>query len=182
MNATDSPSAPTNTTASATLYSIAAKISLISAYIFIFTMALFGNSIGLYVACSKAPSRRITDLLIKNLAIADLIFTVTVMPDAVIFIIYEGPRWIGGTLGHITCKLVFYALPVSIAASVITLTVISFDRFCAIFFPLSQALFHKHSTITVIIWLISLITMPPNLLFFQVFQDSGRYSCYQVWP
>ena len=182
MNATDSPSAPTNTTASADLYSIAAKIGLISAYIFIFTMALFGNSIGLYVACSKAPSRRITDLLIKNLAIADLIFTVTVMPDSVIFIIYEGPRWIGGTLGHITCKLVFYAVPVSIAASVITLTVISFDRFCAIFFPLSQALFHKHKTITAIIWLISLTTMAPNLLLFQVFQDGGRYSCYQVWP
>ena len=182
MNATDSPSAPTNTTASADLYSIAAKIGLISAYIFIFTMALFANSIGLYVACSKAPSRRITDLLIKNLAIADLIFTVTVMPDTVIFIIYEGPRWIGGTLGHVTCKLVFYAVPVSIAASVITLTVISFDRFCAIFFPLSQALFHKHKTITAIIWLISLITMAPNLLFFQVFQDGERYYCYQVWP
>ena len=182
MNATDSPSAPTNTTASADLYSIEAKIGLISAYIFIFTMALLGNSIGLYVACSKAPSRRITDLLMKNLAIADLIFTVTVMPDSVIFIIYEGPRWIGGTFGHITCKLVFYAAPVSIAASVITLTVISFDRFCAIFFPLSQALFHKHKTITAIIWLISLITMAPYLLLFQVFQDGGRYSCYRVWP
>ena len=145
-------------------------------------MALFGNSIGLYVAFSKAPSRGITDLLIKNLAIADLIFTVTVMPGSVIFIIYEGPRWIGGTLGHITCKMVFYAMPVSISASVITLTVISFDRFCAIFFPLSQTLFHKHKTITAVIWLISSITMTPNLPLFQVFQKGGRYFCYQIWP
>ena len=77
---------------------------------------------------------------------------------------------------------IFNAVPVSIIASVITLTVISFDRFCAIFFPLSQALFHKHKTITAIIWLISLTTMAPNLLLFQVFQGGGRYYCYQVWP
>jgi len=182
MNSTDSTSIRTNTTSAGNIFSVETKIGLISAYIIIFILALFGNSIGLYVVCSKKPSRRITDLLIKNMAIADLIFALTITPTSLLHLNFGGNPWFGGTVGHITCKTVFYAIPVSIFASVATLTIISFDRFCAIYFPLSQALFHKHKTITAIIWLIALITMTPYLLLFQVSKEGEQYSCYQEWP
>ena len=165
------------------LFPIEAKIGLTSAYIFIFAIALFGNLIGLYAVCTKAPSRRITDLLIKNLAAADLIFTITLMPLATISMHLIHPNlWIGGTFGNITCKLVFYAIPVSIAASVMTLAVISFDRLCAIFFPLSKMLFQNHKAITAIIWLLSLISVTPHLLLYQVSKVEDQYLCIQEWP
>ena len=172
----------TNNTTAHSRYTITTKIVLVSAYAIIFTIALFGNSIGLYVVCAKANSRRITNLLIKNLAVADLIFTVTVMPYSVLLMFFEGNLWFGGTMGVITCKVIFYAIPVSIAASVTTMTVISLDRFCAIFFPLNLALFHKHKTITAVIWLISLISMTPYLFIYQVFKEGEQYFCYQDWP
>ena len=162
---------------------IEARICFTAVYILIFTLSVFGNSIGLHVVYTKAPSRRITDLLIKNLAIADLIFTFTNLPLIAISLHLSGPFvWIGGTFGNITCKLIFYAVPVSIAASVITLIVISFDRLCAIYFPLSQLLFHRHRIITGIIWLVALISMSPNLLLNRVSDAKGIDECTHEWP
>ena len=172
----------TNATTALDVFSISSKIAIVTAYVIIFTIALFGNSIGLYVVCAKATSRRITNLLIKNLAIADLIFAVIVMPYSVLFIFLKQNQWLGGTMGQITCKVVFYAIPVSLAASVTTMVVISLDRFCAVYFPLNQALFHKHRIVTTVIWLFSLISMTPYLLIYQVFKEGDMYSCYQVWP
>jgi len=172
----------TNATAASDVLSISSKIAIVTAYVIIFTIALFGNSIGLYVVCAKATSRRITNLLIKNLAIADLIFTITVMPYSVLLVFVEQNQWLGGIMGQITCKVVFYVIPVSIAASVTTMVVISLDRFCAVYFPLNQALFKKHRTVTTVIWLFSFISMTPYLLIYQVFKEGDIYYCYQVWP
>lgn len=172
----------TNATTASDVLSVTSKIAVVTAYVIIFTLALFGNSIGLYVVCAKETSRRITNLLIKNLAIADLIFTVIVMPYSVLSMFLEPNQWFGGIMGEITCKVIFYAVPVSIAASVTTMVVISLDRFCAVYFPLNQALFHNHRVVTSVIWLFSIISMTPNLFIYQVFNEGDMYSCYQVWP
>lgn len=185
MNSTNATTAwmnSANATTASDALSITSKIAIVTAYVIIFTIALFGNSIGLYVVCAKETSRRITNLLIKNLAIADLIFTVILMPYSVLFMFLEPHQWFGGIMGEITCKVVFYAVPVSIAASVTTMVVISMDRFCAVYFPLNQALFHNHRAVTSVIWLFSLISMTPYLFIFQVFKEGDMYSCYQVWP
>ena len=132
------------------------KAGLTFAYITIFVISLLGNSVGLQVVVSaKTSSKRITYLLFKNLAVADLILTLTVMPYSVLLMYFD--RWSGGLMGAITCKLFCYAILVSIAASVITLTIISIDRFFAIYYPLKLTLFHKHKTITMIIWSVSLL-------------------------
>ena len=134
------------------------------------------------VVSAKTPSKRITYLLIKNLAVADLILTLTVMPYSVLLMCFDHNRWFGGTMGTITCKLFYYAIPVSIAASVITLTIISIDRFFAIYYPLKLTLFHKHKTITMIIWFVSLLAGSPYFLLFQVDKFRDRYACLPEWP
>jgi len=134
------------------------------------------------VVCAKEASRRIINLLIKNLAIADLIFTIIAMPFSVLYIFLEQNQWFGGIMGEITCKVIFYAIPVSFAASMTTMVVISLDRFCAVYFPLNNALFHNRRAVTSVIWLFSLISMTPYLIIFQVFEEGDMYSCYQVWP
>ena len=159
------------------------KVGFTFAYITIFVISLFGNSVGLQVVVSaKTPSKRITYLLIKNLAVADLILTLTVMPNSVWFMYFDSNRWFGGTMGTITCKLFFYAILVSIAASVITLTIISIDRFFAIYYPLKLTLFHKHKTITMIIWSVSLLAVSPYLLLYQVEKFRDHYVCLPEWP
>ena len=164
-------------------YTTDTKVGFTFAYITIFVISLFGNSVGLQVVVrAKTRSKRITYLLIKNLAVADLILTLTEMPNSVWIMYFDYNRWFGGTMGTITCKLFFYAIPVSIAASVITLTIISIDRFFAIYYPLKLTLFHKHKTITMIIWFVSLLAVTPYLLLFKVEKFRDRYVCLPVWP
>ena len=104
-------------------YTMETKVGFTFAYITIFVISLFGNSVGLQVVVrAKTPSKRITYLLIKNLAVADLILTLTVMPYSVWFMYFDPNRWFGGTMGTITCKLFFYAILVSIVASVIVVS------------------------------------------------------------
>ena len=85
-------------------------------------------------------------------------------------------------MGTITCKLFCYDILVSIAASVITLTIISIDRFFAIYYPLKLTLFHKHKTITMIIWSVSLLAVSPYLLLYQVEKFRDHYVCLPEWP
>ena len=117
------------------------------------------------------------------MAVADLMLTFTMMPVQVFFI-YKGVSWIPGTLGNLTCKLVFYIIPVSIAATVFTMMFISFDRFYAIFYPLREKIFRKPKILSATIWILSLVLMVPYPMLYQIEYNprENKHFCLQVWP
>jgi len=117
------------------------------------------------------------------MAVADLLLTFTVMPLQV-GVYYRRFAWIGGMLGNITCKAVSYLIPVSIAATVLTMVVISFDRFYAVFYPLKEKIFRKPKILSGIIWILSFVLMLPYPMLFQVRFNSvlNVDQCTQVWP
>ena len=152
------------------------------AYAVIFVFALLGNSFGLFVVLKKSsPVGRITSLFIANMAAADLLLTCTVMPYQVAYF-YRGGTWFGGAFGTATCKLFSYVVTVSIAATVLTMLVISIDRFHAIFYPLKRRLFRKPKILSTIVWLLSLILMIPYPLYSVVELNTGQnaYKCSQL--
>ena len=160
------------------------KIGLTSAYVVIFLVALFGNSVGFYVVVIKkeSSSRSVTNLFIGNMAVADLLLTITIMPFSVAFL-YRNTLWIGGTLGSVTCKALFYVMPVFISASVFTMMLISFDRFYAVFYPLKEKFFQKPKVLSAIIRISSFGLMTPNVLMFQTSEEQpGVYYCLEKWP
>ena len=159
-----------------------------TAYAVIFVIALLGNNFGLFVVLKKSSrstlrSTSATNLFIANMTVADLLLTVTVMPYSVAYL-YRGVTWIGGMLGTITCKALFYLIPVSIAATVLTVMLISFDRFYAVFYPLKQKIFRKPKILTATIWILSSVLMLPNALLRQIqFNPTlNVHECVQVWP
>ena len=152
----------------------------------IFLVALFGNSVGFYVVLIKkeSSSTSVTNLqlFIGNMAVADLLLTITIMPFSVAYL-YRDTLWMGGTLGSITCKALFYVMPVFISASVFTMMLISFDRFYAVFFPLKEKFFQKPKVLSAIIWIFSFGLMTPYVLMFQTKEiQPGVYYCIQEWP
>ena len=159
------------------------KIGITTAYAVIFLVALFGNSFGLIVVLKKSSSANVTNVFIANMAVADLLLTSTVMPFSVAYM-FRGSLWIGGTLGNITCKAVFYTIPVSIAATVFTMMFISFDRFYAIFFPLKEKFFRKPKILSATIWILSFLLMIPYVFLFQArfYPSENVHYCVQVWP
>ena len=155
-----------------------------TAYAVIFIIALLGNTLDLFVVLKKSSqSTRVTNLFIANMAVADLLLTFTVMPLQV-SLSYRGFAWIGGMLGNITCKAVSYLIPVSIAATVLTMVVISFDRFYAVFYPLKEKIFRKPKILSGIIWILSFVLMLPYPMLFQVQFNLvlNVDECIQVWP
>ena len=159
------------------------KIGLTSAYAVIFIIALFGNSFGLFLALKKSSSSRITNLFIANMAVADLLLTFTVMPFQVAYI-YRGAVWFGGTIGTITCKALFYVMPVSIAATVLTMLIISINRFYAVFYPLKGKLSRKPRILSAIIWILSFVLMIPYVFYSDVELNIGQnaFVCLQFSP
>lgn len=61
------------------------KISIRCAYAVIFTIALLGNSMGLFQVLKGSSSISVMNLFIANMAVADLMLTCTVMPVQVDF-------------------------------------------------------------------------------------------------
>ena len=160
------------------------KIGMTKAYAMIFIIALLGNCLGLLVVLKKSSrSTSVTNLFIANMAAADLLLTVTVMPFQIAFY-YRGTTWIGGMLGTITCKALFYLIPVSIAATVLTMMLISFDRFYVVFYPLKQKIFRKPKILTATIWILSFVLMLPDAILRQVQFNPilNLNECIQVWP
>ncbi len=154
-----------------------------SAYAVIFIIALLGNTLGLFVVFKKSSSPSVTNLFIANMAVADLLLTVTVMPFQVAYF-YRFNIWIGGTLGNITCKALFYVIPVSIAATVLTMLIISIDRFYAVLYPLREKLFRSPRILSTIIWITSFVLMLPYPILFRVrfFPGLNMHGCVQKWP
>ena len=117
------------------------------------------------------------------MAVADLMLTFIMMPVQV-NAIHGNFSWIPGTLGNLTCKLVFYIIPVSIAATVFTMMFISFDRFYAIFYPLREKIFRKPKILSATIWILSLVLMVPYPMLYQIEYNPqvDKHFCLQVWP
>ena len=155
-----------------------------SAYAVIFVIALFGNTLGLFVVLKRSSrSTSVTNLFIANMAAADLILTVTAMPMSVAFF-YRGATWFRGTIGAVTCKAVHYIIRVSIAATVLAMMLISVDRFYAVFYPLRGKFFRKPRIVSAVIWIFSLILMIPPVLYYQVIFDPSQnaHVCRRAGP
>ena len=153
-------------------------------YALIFPIALLGNSLVLYVVFKRQSMRSVLNLLIVNMAIADLLVTVFIMPYSVAYL-FMGLEWFSGIVGLILCKTIHFSLTASIAASVITLIVITVDRFVSIVFVWKTCLNLRTSKVSlVVIWVISIAIMALHLEVYTVEQaipGDDRYFCYPDW-
>lgn len=153
-------------------------------YALIFPIALLGNSLVLYVVFKRQSMRSVLNLLIVNMAVADLLVTIFTMPYSLASL-FVGLQWFDGIFGLILCKTTHFSLTASIAASVITLIVITLDRFVTIVFVWKPCLNLRTSKISlVIIWVVSIAIMGLHLDVYTVAQaipGDERYFCYPDW-
>lgn len=163
---------------------VSLQVVLTVLYAIIFPIALLGNSLVLYVVFKRQSMRSVLNLLIVNMAIADLLVTVFIMPYSVAYL-FVGLEWFSGIVGLILCKTIHFSLTASIAASVITLIVITVDRFVSIVFVWKTCLNLRTSKVSlVVIWIIAIGTMGLHLEVYTVKQaiaGDERYFCYPDW-
>ncbi|XP_020892242.1 tachykinin-like peptides receptor 99D isoform X2 [Exaiptasia diaphana] len=165
------------------MYSLGVKVSLTMIYVITFFVGFIGNSIGMYVVCRRTCITNVTNIFIANMSLADLIITILAVPTSVVQL-YVQHQWIGGFFGTFTCKVTFFSLYMSLAASVFTIVLISVERYAAIFYPLRGDDVKKPKIITGMIWLLSFAFASPMLIVPNVNQNptTGDYNCIMLLP
>ena len=141
--------------------------------------ALTGNSLLIFIIKRRPDTRSITGFLFVNMAVADLLVTSFVMPVSIAWL-YSGGKWLTGILGHITCTLVYFIFYVTLAASILSLSLMSVDRYLAVIFPLRRfPKFRRPKVLAVVVWLSSMVFSVPIAVVWRLveFKPLGIFFC-----
>ncbi|XP_022080131.1 tachykinin-like peptides receptor 86C [Acanthaster planci] len=153
------------------------------------TVGIVGNAVVVTVYARKRgvtgrrTGRRLprsaTDTFILNLACADLLTSINIIPRPYL------SRVENNALGHTYCRLINsdFFLWTSIVASIFTLTFVSVERFLAIVYPLKyRRLFsgNRARTISLGIWLLSLTLNTFNIYCVSI--DPVALTCISAYP
>ena len=139
-------------------------VSIVVPIIFslMFLVGCTGNSLVLYVVASNKNMRSPKNLLITNLAIADLLFIITCVPFSAAA--YASPHnWL---FGDTFCKIFQTTTYYTALVSVYTLVLISMERFLAISYPIRSISWrtNANSLIAIIItWAVLLVFCIPMI-------------------
>ncbi|XP_029433074.1 galanin receptor type 1-like [Rhinatrema bivittatum] len=166
-------------------------ISLTAMYVISFVVGFVGNIMSIKVLTRKRSSQMsglsATRSPLINLAVCDLLVVCVCMPIAVGNLIYKA--WV---YGDFLCRAVPFIQAVSVSASVLSLTVISVNRYYNVHNPLNARSFFTQKKILctiVIVWVLSSsICMP--LIFMNKRDEIGIFEglplvfpiCREIWP
>ncbi|XP_063443766.1 somatostatin receptor type 2-like [Mytilus trossulus] len=182
-NLTDSKGMSNSTpSAGLTFNKAAITIFLITSYVIIFFVGIVGNSLVIYVVLRFAKMKTVTNLYILNLAISDASFLIS-LPFIITTTLLQ--HWIFGTA---MCKIYNVLYSINFVTSVLTLTVLSGDRYLAVCHPIRSG---KYRTLNIayficlIIWSLSFLVMLPIILYSTTvsnYKDPSLKTCTIQWP
>ncbi|XP_052858524.1 allatostatin-A receptor isoform X1 [Drosophila gunungcola] len=119
----------------------------------------FGNLLVILVVVFNKNMRSTTNLMIVNLAAADLMFVILCIPfTATDYMVYYWP------FGRFWCRSVQYLIVVTAFASIYTLVLMSIDRFLAVVHPIrSRMMRTENITLIAIVtlWIVVLVVSVP---------------------
>ena len=122
--------------------------------------ALVGNSLLIFIVWKKPEVRSLTSFMFVNMAVADLLVTLVMMPWSITFFYTESNWLIKGAIGDISCRTVIFIAYVTVIASIFCLIFIAVDRSYAIAYPLRRrAWFRKPKILTPLLWMLSMALM-----------------------
>lgn len=159
---------------------ITSKIEVqITFYIFygsIFFLGICGNALVCFVVIRNKQMHTVTNFLITNLALSDILLCVLAVPFTPLYT-FLGAWVFGATL----CRLVPYAQGVSVYISTFTLTSIAIDRFLVILYPFRPRMkIEVCQMIIVGIWFVALGLTLPYGLYRKM--DRSENLCEEIWP
>ena len=145
-------------------------------YVITFLIALLGNSFLICIVWKVRQVRSLTSFLFVNMAVADLMVTLFVMPVTV-YDFHANFRWVmSGVLGDITCRAVWYLKYIPMMASILCLTFMAIDRFYTFIFPLKSlnVWFRNAKYVSPLIWVMSVVLMSVIPVMYKFYDDFQR--------
>ncbi|XP_078381546.1 QRFP-like peptide receptor [Oculina patagonica] len=143
--------------------------------------SLVGNALIVIIVYKREELRKTINYFIVNMAISDLVFPLTTIPDTVFATAKGSWQWpIHGTAGLILCKLQNFLQQVSLAVSVGSLVWIAVDRFIAVVLPMKVHLISSRTRVFAIAstWIVATIANCLDLYAFELIPGySGEMFC-----
>ena len=155
-------------------------LSLTVLYVITMIVALAGNTLLICIVWKKPRTRNLTSFLFVNMAVADLMVAVFQMPVSITHFYVSGSS---DFLDSFKCRFLYYAVYVSIIASISCLTVMAFDRYFAVVHPFRRSIwFRKPKIITPIIWISSMVLMSIVPVAFKLARGKCRIDISLIFP
>ncbi|XP_077008145.1 C-X-C chemokine receptor type 2 [Tamandua tetradactyla] len=152
------------------------KYAVTVIYALVFLLSLLGNSLVMVVILYNRVGRSVTDVYLLNLAIADLLFALT-LP------IWGTSKVKGWVFGTPLCKLVSLLKEVNFYSGILLLACISVDRYLAIVHA-TRTLTQKRHLVKFVclgIWGLSLLLSLPVFLFREAYDPPlSSPVCYEI--
>lgn len=157
-------------------------VSFSISYGVILVVAMIGNSLVInFARTNRRMKSNVFHMFLICMATADIIDVLFVVPLHWVYFYYRN-IWIGGIFGEFSCKVIYFSVDTSIFASVLTLVVITIDRYFAICHidhtPLSRV---KTRFIIIGIWIGSGLLSALQLYKFEIVDYNGQSYCVSNW-
>ncbi|XP_010160650.1 C-X-C chemokine receptor type 2-like [Antrostomus carolinensis] len=158
--------------------SVLNKYLVVVIYCLVFILSVVGNGLVVLVVTSSHTShtnRSVTDVYLLNLAVADLLFALS-LP---LWAAYRAHEWVFGT---VMCKAISVLQEANFYSGILLLACISVDRYLAIVYATRAATEKRHwvKFVCVGIWVFSVLLSLPVLLFREAFHSpSNGTVCYE---
>ena len=139
-----------------------AEVSIVTVlYAFTMLAAIVGNSLLIYIVWKKPEVRSLTSSMFVNMAIADLLVALFMMPLSIVSAHTESKWKVPELPGDIICRSYILISDATLIASILCLVFMAIDRYCAIVCPLSvhSVWFRKAKFVTPLIWVMSIALM-----------------------
>ncbi|MGH0138764.1 UNVERIFIED_CONTAM: hypothetical protein FKN15_015861 [Acipenser sinensis] len=148
-----------------------------------------GNVLFIFTLVRYRKLRKVTNLLIANLAVSDLIVAVVCCPFEMDYYVIRELSW---SYGQLLCSAVNYLRTVSLYVSTNALLAIAVDRYLVIVYPLKPRMTLQTACCVLAgVWLFSLLVALPSAYFttqtmFGSFQEAPgvtnhKIYCVQIW-
>lgn len=135
-----------------------------------------GNALVIYVIVSRRRMRTVINILLLNLALADLCFALVIPPSTAYVLATD--QWL---LGDAICRLMHYLVNVTAYVTVYTLVLISINRYMTIVHSTSTARFRTRPVtvgLIVGVWaMMGLLNAPVLTIYGSKRLDNGAYDC-----
>jgi len=145
-------------------------------YVIAMLVALVGNIILIYIVWTKPEVRSLTSSMFVNMAVADLMVTLFMMPVSIAQLHTNFTWAIPGVLGEITCRGFGLISHATVMATILCLAFMAIDRFFAVVYPWKRRSlwFRQAKFVTPLTWIMSFALMAIMAVVYYVYDPTSQ--------
>ncbi|XP_031573121.1 RYamide receptor-like [Actinia tenebrosa] len=188
MNTTNGSVVKPNGTSSVGTYCVitydsnTAKAIKIVALSVLMVISFVLNSLVIAVFAKTPSLQRTVNYFLVNMAASDLLISIAAIPKDILELSSGSTYWrVGGDFGHFLCILQSLLVDISAVVSILSMTCITIDRFCAVMMPLRVNLVpgKVRGFIIALIWVLSVVNY--CYYFYTLRLDSDNQGNFICW-